>query len=748
MNVLYTSFLIAGIFLMFIPLILHLILHYRRKVVELSTFRFLFETYFREGKAMKILEYLLLACRMAALLFLGTFFAKPALSPGKIGGYGRSSRAIVIIIDTSASMYATEAGITRMEMAKELTREILARCKPSDEISLINSHYDAEVLAAHISGDMPLIISKLESIQPTYRTGRIGPALSKATAILRETSLRKKSIYFLSDMQKSAWDRYTHEREQALFERDMSLCLVRIGEPKLDNCTIIPDAGPRTRAFLNVPFTIKCWLANLSANRKDILFTVTKSREEKDVTPPLRRELITLQPAEQKLVEIVHQFERPGTHFLDFQISGDSFSHDDNVTMSITVFPVANVLLVGRQIPNQPLSDSCFYIARALQPDLSGKDPMKILVNQTFCDYTQLAPHFLTGKHVAILSDVPSLSPQAAAALKQFVNGGGGLLIFYGETVDPSFYRSLTTVSNDFNGSFLPGFPLRTYSGQEDPSRFTYFSSIDFKHPSLALFQGAYASSLTMPRFYRIWELGMPEDNRFKSIAAFSIGLDAIREHRYGRGKVITCAFPAQVGWSSLPLKPAFVPLIHQLTAYLCPDDWKDQLRETEIDEPFRVVMPHSLRNSELAVTDPAGKIFNLKFKPEGNLYVAETNLSEKGIYKLMLKCPDKTSDNAEITTKICYRESILESLTENYAKRIIPNANITFVAAGRDISRIAEDLTAGKPLWRFFAWLVLFVLLTEFIIANRLFFPRVINYIKNVILNVRRIPWLIPLRK
>jgi len=727
---------------MLVPFILHLILHWRRKVVELSTFRFLFETYFREGRAMKLLEYLLLALRMLALLLLGLFFARPAISPGGIAGFGSAPRAMVLVVDSSASMSATDSGIARLEMARELVREFLARSRPGDEISLVNSHYDADVLAAHVTGDIPLILARLDSIRPTHRTGRIGPALSRAAAILRESPLNRKVIYFFSDLQKSALDQYPHESEQAILEKDMSVCLVRIGEASAENCALMPDPTPRTRAFVHVPTTMRMRLANFSTARKDVLFTLTPSDPGKEQGAPVRRELLSLQPGEQKLLETVYTFEEPGFHSMDFQISGDAFVPDDQVTVTLPVFPVAQVLLAATKTGPTAAGDSGFYIARALQPELTVQDPRKILVQQTFCDPAQLSAGNMAGKHVVILSNVSTLPPAAVAGLKQFVAAGGGMLVFCGESADPAFYASLAVVSNDLHGAFLPGAPVRTYSGQDDPTRFTYFSSMDFQHPVFALFQGAHATSLTMPRFYRIWELRPSEGRPARSIAAFSIGLDAIREHRYGQGKVILCSFPAQVGWSSFPLKPAFVPLLHQMVAYLCPEDWKDQLRETEVDEPFRLVLPHALRMSELTLTDPAGKSARLQFRPDGDSYAAATNLSEKGSYQLLLKRTDNTTDTAWLATRLAARESLFESLTEQGARRLIPNASVTLVSAGPDVSRVADQLTAGRPLWRGVAWITAFILLLEFLLANRLFLPPVPPRWRETLFAVRRFPW------
>jgi hypothetical protein len=709
---------------MVIPLLLHLFLRRRRKVVELSTFRFLFETYFQEGRSMKLLEYLLLALRMLILLFLGLCFARPALSPSGLAGFGRAGRAIVLVIDSSASMSAGDAGISRLEVARELAREVLARARPEDEITLINSHYEAEVLAAHVSGDIPLVRSRLDTIRPTQRTGRIGPALSRAAAVLRESPLPRKAIYWFSDCQKSAWDQYPTEPEQALLERDMSLCLVRVGQDQIENCALRPDSTPRTRAFVHVPTPLRLRLVNTGLQRKDVLFTLAPADAGQENAAPIRRELISLQPGEQQLLETVHTFESAGSHAVSARISGDGFAADDAVTLNIPVFPVAQVLTVAGKNGLRPGDSDAFFLTRALQPDLRAQDPRKILVRQTLSQTSELQAGLLAGKHVVILANVPSFSPAFATELKSFVRKGGGLLLFWGDGIDPEFYQNLS-VTNERAASFLPAVPLRTFSGGDDPTRFTYFTGIDFQHPALALFQGASAAALIQPRFYRVWEMAAaPQGSR--RLAAFSVGLDALREHRYGEGRVIVAAFPARVGWTSLPLKSAFVPLIHQLVAHLCPEDWKDQLQDPEIDQPLRIDLPHDLRLSELTLTPPDGKPTQLRFRPEDNRYVAVTNCAIMGPHQLTLRRPDKSTDTAIVTPHLAWRESLFEPVAVEGVRRLLPNVGITMVNAAEGINRVAEKLMAGRPLWRLLGWLIALLLLVEFLVANRTFLPKI----------------------
>ena len=62
-----------------IPIVLHLLTLHRRKTVELSTFRFLFDSYVQQRRRMKFLEALIALLRTLFLLFLVLSVARPVV---------------------------------------------------------------------------------------------------------------------------------------------------------------------------------------------------------------------------------------------------------------------------------------------------------------------------------------------------------------------------------------------------------------------------------------------------------------------------------------------------------------------------------------------------------------------------------------------------------------------------------------------------------------------------------------------
>src|SRR5438128_3425369 len=85
-----------------IPVLLHLLTLHRLKTVELSTFRFLFDSYVQQRRRMQFLEALLAMLRTLFLLFLVLMVCRPMVKHwsslfAAAGGSG--GREVVLLLD-------------------------------------------------------------------------------------------------------------------------------------------------------------------------------------------------------------------------------------------------------------------------------------------------------------------------------------------------------------------------------------------------------------------------------------------------------------------------------------------------------------------------------------------------------------------------------------------------------------------------------------------------------------------------
>src|SRR5439155_23632056 len=99
---------LIGLLSALIPLVIHLSRSRRTKKMRFSTTRFFTDQFLRSYRMSRLRELLLLVCRMALCALFAVALAQPLFMPraGLIGGEG--SRAVVLVVDNSASMGYTE----------------------------------------------------------------------------------------------------------------------------------------------------------------------------------------------------------------------------------------------------------------------------------------------------------------------------------------------------------------------------------------------------------------------------------------------------------------------------------------------------------------------------------------------------------------------------------------------------------------------------------------------------------------
>src|SRR6185312_4750471 len=120
-----------------IPLVLHLLTLHRLKTVELSTFRFLFDSYVQQRRRMRFLEALLAMLRTLFLLLLIVLFMRPVLKNwGNLFG-SEGGREVILLMDCSASMNARSAGVSAFDRAKKAAAAVVARLNREDRLTLI-----------------------------------------------------------------------------------------------------------------------------------------------------------------------------------------------------------------------------------------------------------------------------------------------------------------------------------------------------------------------------------------------------------------------------------------------------------------------------------------------------------------------------------------------------------------------------------------------------------------------------------
>lgn len=149
-----------------LPILIHLLLRFRRRPVRWGAMRFLYEAYRRQRKRLRLQQILLLATRCLILLLAGLAIARPLA-----GGAGAASgpRDVYLVIDNSlaSQLRAGEDGASALEGNLELAARVIRGLAPGDRVALVTASAPAAGYVTPPTADHGAAASALESIRPT-----------------------------------------------------------------------------------------------------------------------------------------------------------------------------------------------------------------------------------------------------------------------------------------------------------------------------------------------------------------------------------------------------------------------------------------------------------------------------------------------------------------------------------------------------------------------------------------------------
>src|SRR5262249_10343342 len=126
------------LFLAAIPIILHLLTLFRLRSVELSTFRFLFDSYLQQRRRMKFLEALLACLRTLLILLVVLMIMRPIVPHiNNLFLSGSGGREVVLLVDCSASMNAQTLGESSFQRAKKAAQAVVKHLRREDRVTLV-----------------------------------------------------------------------------------------------------------------------------------------------------------------------------------------------------------------------------------------------------------------------------------------------------------------------------------------------------------------------------------------------------------------------------------------------------------------------------------------------------------------------------------------------------------------------------------------------------------------------------------
>ena len=326
---------------------------------------------------------------------------------------------------------------------------------------------------------------------------------------------------------------------------------------------------------------------------------------------------------------------------------------------------------------------------------------------------------------VVILANCGSLHGQHFAWLRDYVRDGGGLLIFPGARVNPDVYNSqFFCIPGPTKQKFVAVTLGAAQGDLQKADDFRRLELIDYTHPALRVFDDPKARYFATAAFYRRFVLTPDASaDAVWPLAGYSAKEPALVESRFGDGLVLLAAFPATGTWSSLPLKPEFVPLVLRMVSHVERRAEFDMPSVTPPDGAAEITVAAAWNPATATVTDPAGHASDVAFQPVGTRLVGgfeRTTLA--GYYRVEVKGGkpnEPKSGTSALAVNLAPEESRLAAASEEDIRRWLPGVSLRVVDASAEAQQQFGSVGEGTEIWRYLLIITFIVIAIEFMLAT-----------------------------
>ncbi len=722
-----------------VPILLHLITLRRLQTVELSTFRFLMDSYAQQRRKLRLLEYLvpLLRALFVALIIL-------TLSRPEVTGLTRylgtpGGRDLAVVLDCGAGMAATHAGTSSFQRAKAAAQVLLRALSGQDHLTLIAAGAQPLTLYRGYAGDAPQLLAALERAELSAAAADLPAAL---TQVLEAPRHGPRSVYLLSDLRRSAWSSFERHPVRQLLDQAGKLVVMDLGpsDPSATaNLALVGQPPSSLGAVVGLPLTMQVTLQNFSPSGSEPaqasvrLILDEEQAAHVDLTAPVGQPLthtLTFTPHRPGLLRGRFELLRSAT-------LSDALPLDDAFLFCLNVEPCLRVLLVeSPQAAADPGDTPGLYVSTALRapvtmglvaPELRS---LSAALQVTRLSVDRLTDAALAAADVAVLCDAP-LTAEQAQTLRQQVERGCGLLVLPGPDLDVAAY-------NDVLLAHAAGEPryLAPVGDPDDATTFVPVTLTRVAHPILRAFDEAGQSFFSTTRLYRRLPIRWNTADPTQALLATPDHSPALLEAALGRGRVMLACFSAAPRYANVALKPEFVPLLLRSVAHLRRRAAWSVTAAADPGQPAVVSLPEAWSAAQVTVTDPAGKPSRIELHRQERSFVgAVLDTQRRGFYELEIATgatgnPDPGGQAPGAPDRIAALLAVNLQAQESDLRRIDDAAVLRslggdsglaplLLRATADDPTLQRQLTEKREVWRTLIWLTFAVIAAEFLLST-----------------------------
>ena len=702
-------------------------------------------------RRIKLEELLLLALRMGMIALIAIALSRPWMSGGLANTFASKPACdIAIVIDSSYSTNWKAKAQTPRQQAVAWAKKLVDRLGPGETVGLVDARGTVEAKVPSLTRDRNLIRESLDNLPKPSGSSRLNDGILRGLQMVNAGTNVSRHVVVVTDGQFHPWrdaDEYlwlqlNELREQATVPADVWVVSTQKQQARQNNDTVDRLQLSRELTVVNFPIRIRTRLMNSGAkaasNRKVYLEVDGQRLADKTIS-------VRVEPDGQATIEFEHRFNSPGSHVVAVSIDEDSLPGDDRSEAAVEITDALPVLLVdGGNHPN-PARSEVFFAKSALSavanptPWIAARVVSSASFSQTSIDSAQ----------VIILANVPRLTDQQLDAIKDFVDGGGGLGITLGDQIDQQWYNSRLFDRGD---GLLPAWlgNIESAPAEIDDASITILSE-SLQLPWISRFQTGGDDGLLDARFSRWYATTLqPEippqnpatqeensdqetqpDNKTNnsdrltaSIAGkYSNGKTFLVSRSFGRGQVALMTSTLDADWTTLPARPDYVAFLHE---------WIFQLasgrvtRNVDTGSPLLYPIAQGDEAGNWVFIDPDGR--ELEAVPAGDELRPLVRLDSTyipGIYRLRKRQvadanPNTTNDEFFVVN-FDRAESDLTPLDDERWAELTDENRLHRIETPEELFESLETEASRIELWHLLLLAFLLMLIGEVFMTRRL---------------------------
>jgi len=689
-----------------VPVLIHLLNRHRVQVVDWAAMELLRKVVQVKSRQLRLQDILLMLLRCLAVLLIVLAAARPTTqAPLKSADAG-----VVIGIDGSYSMGHKPGLESRMDGALERVREILGTVTPGRPVTLVLMGERPRVLARNAGYDPAQIEQTLKQLRPLAEGLNLERCLSELKPLVKEIKSPQREVYLVTDAQAATWQGLSDAARNALSS------LTALARVSLVDAQLEAARGQENLAIVRFELaggamrtgTVARYIAevkNQGANSRDAGSIELLMDDVLVDKQPVGQ----ITPGQTILVPLYAALTHEGMVRLTARLGLDELEVDNTRYAVAQVRRTARVLIVDGEPSDKPFGSSTDFLRAAISPQ-HAQHPDATL-ELTTMSWLGLAGMRLGDYDVVILANVPDVPEDGVGVLADFLERGGGLIVFLGdnvksETINKRLIR---------NGKLL--LPAELGTIDSDTSINAAGVSLDPALADDALISplaGLPADLLTECRFVKWMKLN-PRPQARVLLKLASRGDPMLVEQSYGRGQVLLCASTADRKWNNMAINPLYPILLQQAITRVTRTSAE---RALTVNEPLVLPLDSDQAGSAVKITDPAGQVHTVTATLRGGDVVVQwDDTALPGFYQVQAGADARV---IPVAVNINPVESDVKTLSDTELNAAVAGVGIKVLAGGDNLKAAVREIRVGRELWNFLALAALALLLIETWVARR----------------------------